>query len=382
MIALSRTLSPALALGLALACLSGGRPAFAQSGLVIQSFPGNGTLGWTHPTNNVAHFRVEWAPAAEGPWRSFEDAAALLHRIAPTGDSMAVQVPMFYRLAYVPRSVEGQVLIPQGTFSMGDTFNEGFTDERPVHSVTVSEFYLDAIEVSFGHWVEVRDWALANGYTFLQAGAGRGANHPVHSLTWIDAVRWCNARSEKAGLRPCYYTDAGLTTVYRSAVTPPHVDWAASGYRLPTEAEWQRAARGGQIARRFPWGNTITHAEANYLSITGLSYDVSPSRGFHPAHGTGGTVYTSPVGSFAPNEFGLYDVTGNVLEWCWDWYAPDYYANSPAIDPRGPGPGDGTRLMLGGSWSDTADSLRLAYRNFEFPSYHQTNLGLRCARRP
>lgn len=110
----------------------------------------------------------------------------------------------------------------------------------------------------------------------------------------------------------------------------PHVRWNA-GYRLPTEAEWEKAARGGKNGHRFPWADaeTITHRQANYVS-NGTEYDVSPTKGWHPEYGR----QPSPVADFPPNGYGLYDMAGNVPEYCWDWHGA--YAGQPVTDPRGP----------------------------------------------
>jgi sulfatase modifying factor 1 len=358
-------------------------PARAQQPLEIESLSGPGALTWNFPTNNVAYYRVEWASNPGGPWRSFAEAAASLHTIVPTGATMRVEVPMFYRLAYQRKTMEGTVLIPAGSFRMGDTFSEGTTDERPVHTVTISEMYMDATEVTYGTWSNVYQWAVAHSYGFANPGLGKGPNHPVHSVNWFDAMKWCNARSEKEGLEPCYYTDAALTLPYRTAqLPPPLVKWSANGYRLPTEAEWQKAARGGLDGKRFPWGDTITHAQANYYSSSSLAYDTSPTRNSHPDHDNAPMPYTSPVGSFAANGYGLHDMAGNVYEWVWDWYANSYYASSPSTDPRGPGPTDGYRVYLGGSFGDFADTLRVAYRGLEFPTAKYNMIGFRCVKKP
>ena len=203
------------------------------------------------------------------------------------------------------------VLIPAGSFTMGDTFNEGYSGERPAHTVYVSAFHMDRHEVTKALWDEVYQWAISHGYGFDNPGAGKAANHPVHTVSWFDVVKWCNARSEREGRTAAYYTDTALTVVYRIGQAAPYVKWNL-GYRLPTEAEWEKAARGGLSGLRFPWGDTITHSQANYESSSSYSYDISPTRGYHPSYDEGGYPYTSPVGSFAPNGYGLYYADGNL----------------------------------------------------------------------
>lgn len=177
---------------------------------------------------------------------------------------------------------DGFVLIPAGSFEMGDSFHEWAGDEVPVHTVNVSAFYMQATEVTYAEWRDVYTWAVTHGYGFDNAGNGKGETHPVHSVNWFDMTKWCNARSEKESLRPCYYTDAARTLIYRSgrvALSNGMVCWMANGYRLPTEAEWEKAARGGLSGKRFPWGDTISHNQANYyahgIGNPYYSYDVS-----------------------------------------------------------------------------------------------------------
>jgi formylglycine-generating enzyme len=265
-------------------------------------------------------------------------------------------------------------LIPAGSFTMGRTSGDTDTDAPPV-TVTVSAFYMGKNEVTKALWDEVRTWATANGYTDLATGEGK-ANHPVETLSWWDVIKWCNARSQKEGLIPCY-TISGA--VMKMGTTAPAVNWTANGYRLPTEAEWEKAARGGVSGKRFPWGtDTISHSQANYLSSSSDSYDSSgPVNNYHPTYATE-FPFTSPVGSFAANGYGLNDMAGNVWEWCWDLYGAATYVNG-ASDPRG-GASGSVRVIRGGSWDFNAFDCRAAYRGRNSPSIPISNLGFRIAR--
>jgi formylglycine-generating enzyme required for sulfatase activity len=228
----------------------------------------------------------------------------------------------------------GMALIPAGPFQMGDDRVAG-----PVHTVTVSAFAMDKWEVSIEFWESVRAWGNTHGYD-LVAGSSYGTNHPVHNVNWFDAVKWCNARSEKEGKVPAYYEDVAMTQVYRGGKkVPAGVKWDA-GYRLPTEAEWEKAARGGVSGKLYPWGTDETSTElANYLAS---------SKG-----------KTTPVGFYGANGYGLYDMAGNVWEWTWDWRVD--YSSTAQTDPRGPSSGS-DRVVRGGSWDDDAKDCRVAIR--------------------
>jgi len=277
----------------------------------------------------------------------------------------------------------GMALIPAGSFTMGNCMdpNEGWSEELPLHSVYVSGFYMDVNLVSYSQWLTVYNWATSHGYSFEYGAQGKAANHPAHSMTWYDCVKWCNARSEKEGRGPAYYTDAGLSVRYRSGQVASYVNWS-SGYRLPTEAEWEKAARGGASGQRFPWGNTISESQANYYSgynyMGSSAYDMS-NTGYNPTFNDGVYPYTSPVGYFAANGYGLYDMAGNVWQWCWDWYGP--YSSGSQTDPRGATSGS-LRVGRGGWWDYFAFLCRAASRNFNFPTNRNNGLGFRSVLPP
>jgi formylglycine-generating enzyme len=287
-----------------------------------------------------------------------------------------------------PPAPAEMVYIPGGVFQMGDPLaDDGATEQQ--HNVYISSFFMDRYLVTRELWMAVYSYAMSSSYSFDNSGSYRGTNHPVHTITWYDAVKWCNARSQREGLTPCYYTDASQTNVYRTGglnLTNGCVKWSANGYRLPTEAEWEKAARGGVAGWRFPWGNLITHSNANYNSSSSFSYDVSSTRDYHPVwYAGGGNASTSPVDYFAPNGFGLYDMAGNVWQWCWDWYDSTWYGNPQALvdDTRGPASGS-YRLLRGGTWLRYANSARCANRFDVTPSSSNDgygySIGFRCVR--
>ncbi len=281
------------------------------------------------------------------------------------------------RFKVVADDLRGSIVyIPAGPFTMGRTSGDTDSNAPPVN-VIVSQFHMGKNEVTKAEWDEVWTWAIDNGYTDLGAGAGKAYNHPVHSVNWFDIVKWCNARSQREGLTPCY-TVSG--SVMKIGTTAPSVNWTANGYRLPTEAEWEKAARGGVSGKRFPWGtDTISHSQANYNASTSYSYDASGTvNNYHPTYNDGTTPYTSPVGSFAANGYGLHDTAGNVWEWCWDWYGASTNVNG-ATDPRGAASGAG-RVRRGGGWSNGANYCRAANRFNTPSSTGSSGFGFRVAR--
>jgi formylglycine-generating enzyme required for sulfatase activity len=272
--------------------------------------------------------------------------------------------------------VTGFVKIPGGTYQMGNLTGDSDVLAAGTVSVTLSPYYIAVNDTTKSQWDAVRTWALTNGYMGLAVGAGKASNHPVQTVTWYDVVKWANAASEKEGLTPCYKVNGAVFRTWTSdAVT---CDWSANGYRLPTEAEWEVAARGGLSGKRFPWGDTISQTRANYVAIDAYAYDTSGAvNDIHPTYKTGEWPYTSPVGSFAANGFGLYDMAGNVYQWCWDWFGTPY---AGGVDPQGAATGSG-RVLRGGPFNHGAFSARCANRSDHTPTgVMNNNIGFRLAR--
>jgi formylglycine-generating enzyme required for sulfatase activity len=242
----------------------------------------------------------------------------------------------------------GMVRIEGGTFAMGSPASEPErADDELQHRVTVSSFYMGKYEVTQKEWWDIMGYSTSS---------FSGDNLPVENVSWYDAVEYCNRRSRREGLTPAYTINGENVTWNRKA----------NGYRLPTEAEWEYACRAGTTTP-FNTGNNITTGQANY-------------NGNYPYNGNPRGTYrdkTTPVGTFAPNAWGLYDMHGNVWEWCWDWYGE--YPCGAQTDPAGAGSGS-VRVSRGGSWLYLARGLRSADRSWDGPVIRYDNLGFRLAR--
>jgi len=225
------------------------------------------------------------------------------------------------------------VLVEGGTFQMGST--NGDSDERPVHTLTVKTFYMGKYEVTQKEWKEV----MGNNPSEF-----KGDNLPVERVSWYDAIEYCNKRSQREGLTP----------VYRGSKNKIICDWSADGYRLPTEAEWEFAAKGGIK------GYLTTEYSGSKNVGTVAWYDINSGSKTHP------------VGTKEPNALGLYDMSGNVWEWCWDLYGN--YQSGNQTDPRGASSG-ANHVVRGGSWDSTARSVRSASRNYNDPSDRRNGFG-------
>jgi sulfatase modifying factor 1 len=239
-----------------------------------------------------------------------------------------------------PKVPENMIRVEGGTFQMGDTFGDGQSREKPVHAVTVSSFVIAKYLVTQKEWRDVMG---------TDPSHFKGDDLPVESVSWFDAVQYCNKLSAKNGLDACY-------TINGENVT---CDFSRSGFRLPTEAEWEYAAKGGRQSRGTEYAGSSSLDEVAWY------------------YGNSGNK-THPVGQKQANELGLYDMSGNLWEWCNDWYGP--YGPSAQTDPRGADSGR-DRVLRGGSWNDDASTVRAAYRNFRKPGSSAIYGGFRVVRR-
>jgi len=259
---------------------------------------------------------------------------------------------------------DGMVRIQGGTFTMGSPASEPerMDNEGPQRQVTLSGFYMGKYVVT---QKEYQDVMLINPSSF------KGDDLPVENVSWYDAVEYCNRRSLKENLTPAYTidktkSDPNNTNRLDTEKWTVTLNRNADGYRLPTEAEWEYACRAGTTTQ-FSTGSNITTDQANYDG--NFPYNNNPKGAYQKK--------TTPVGSFAPNAWGLYDMHGNVWEWCWDWYGS--YPNRAQTDPLGAVSGT-SRVMRGGGWSNSAGRVRSARRSGDYPYYGYILLGFRVVR--
>lgn len=254
---------------------------------------------------------------------------------------------------------EGLVLIEGGSFQMGSPDSEPWrSEDETQHSVTVSNFYISPYELTQGEYQAVMD---ENPSSFS------GENLPVENISWLDAVIYCNARSEQEGMTPAYTIDGQNVTWNREA----------DGYRLPTEAEWEYACRAGTDTP-FNTENSPGADEVNYYGH--YPYEIEGNYFSQDDLDTQPGEYretTVEVGSFSPNTFGLYDMHGNVSEWVWDYYGS--YGTEEQTDPTGPETGS-LRVYRGGGWNDFAKNMRSAYRATLEQDHGSFNIGIRLVR--
>jgi formylglycine-generating enzyme required for sulfatase activity len=288
--------------------------------------------------------------------------------------------------------------VAAGAYDMGD-HHDGMSWCLPVHTVNLDAFWIAVHETTNAQYCDYLNSAHSQGLIEVTGGvvykhadsepycdtnaydaesrihwdgsvftvtAGK-EDHPMVEVSWYGAVAYANWCSAREGLTPCYDLGTWACT------------FGADGYRLPTEAEWEKAARGGEHSPfyRYPWGDGIDGSKANYW-ISGDAYETGPLPQTTPVGYFDGTQ--TPPGSDMANGYGLYDMSGNVGEWCHEWYSGTYYGSSPYDNPEGP-PSGQYRVVRGGDWNAFTSYLRTAYRNINEPLDRNRNLGFRIVAR-
>ena len=245
----------------------------------------------------------------------------------------------------------GMVLVTGGTFTMGSTDALDY-GASPTHSVTLSSFYIAKTEVTQGQWKAVMG---SNPSYFPSVGD----NGPVEQVSWYSCISYCNKLSIKEGKTPVYsingITDPANWPTDTALLNHPVRNTTAKGYRLPTEAEWEYAAKGGNQTHSY------TYSGSNTLDSVAWNY-----------YNSGNTTHT--VGAKASNELGISDMSGNVYEWCWDWYGA--YSSTAQTNPTGASSGS-SRLLRGGSWDVNDYYCRVSYRYYYYPDYVNFYFGFR-----
>lgn len=273
-------------------------------------------------------------------------------------DFLSVEIPSIVSSPKIVRTSAGSelIFISGGIFQMGS--NKRYDNQKPVHSVTVDSFYMGKYPVTNKEYKLFKPGHI---------GHGSKPDCPVVNVSWYDAVSYCNWLSEAEELEKCYEILKKSKSGFVSWILGEEgtdyssikFDISKNGYRLPTEAEWEYACRAGTITNYY-WGDEM---DGNYCWYTDNSNDG-----------------VEPVGGKKPNLFGLYDMSGNVWEWCWDWYDEKYYSKSSSKNPTGSSSGL-NRIRRGGNWSGNAGNCQSTYRSYNFPGIAGDDLGFRPVKR-
>lgn len=359
-----------LVVSLSYVILAGGPPAASVSPMPLLSHhPADLNLDTMVDFNDLLILAAEWLQSGDN----------LLADIYPADGDGLVNLSDFAEFAKYWRHTqmpvpEDMVLIPGGEFDMGDHFDIGDSMERPVHRVNVRSFYMDRYEttnrqyceylnsVKAQYLIEVRGgvvYAVGGSSPYLSTHEYNSYSriswegevftilpdketHPLVEVSWYGAFAYCNWLSARDGFETCYDLSSWKC------------DFSKNGYRLPTEAEWEYAARGGLRYYMYPWGNEVDGSRANWW-------------GSADPYEAGSRPWTAPVGCYQSNGYGLYDMTGNAMELCNDWWRSDYYSISPYSNPRGPETGL-TRVIRGGAWGLPPYMCRVAFRDRGLPT--------------
>ena len=243
------------------------------------------------------------------------------------------------------------VFVEGGSVYMGNEYS-GALDEKPEHKVTLSNFYISKYEVTFDMFDH---FCKSTGYPLADDGGFKRGQNPLINVSWMGAIKFCNWLSTRFGYDRVYNLK-----IDSSGTTIRSINWNANGYRLPTEAEWEYVAKGGSKSKGYIYpGSNNADSVAWYLANS----QGRPHK----------------VGTKKPNELGVYDISGNAFEWCWDYYNPDYYKNSPENNPHGPDKGI-HRIYRGGYFNSDLDFIRITKRFALAPNLRTGLIGIRLAR--
>lgn len=292
-------------------------------------------------------------------------------------------------------------------FVKGGTFQMGEGEKK--HDVTLSDYYICKYDVTYSDfkafvdytgyqtmaeifgkawWYDTKKNEITYkiGASWKDTGFLQTGNHPVVSISWYDSIKYCNWKSKHDGSQPVYQINEKAkdpNNLSDDEVDPFRwivaVDWKANGYRLPTEAEWQFAAQSRGKEVKYSWGNAAIPAIKG-LKCANVADKTFKGKFFQKKifeKYRDGYIFTSPVDKFKPNELGLYDMTGNVWDWCWDWYGD--YQKEDRINPKGVLKGN-TRVARGGSWYNDPICANVTHRVYSDPWTHSGDVGFRMVR--
>jgi len=272
-----------------------------------------------------------------------------------------VTAPSLERVPFASTAPIEMIRVPAGPFNRGLPVGRGDASESPVKVVEIDTFWIGRTEVTNGQY---KEFCTSTKRIFPMDPAFPGfanyfedfPNRPVLLVSWYDAASFCNWLSERNGLEPAYDKDWDLDT-------------SADGFHLPTEAQWEKAARGSQDTRLYPWGDTPPDQAPGLCNLRGY------------LEGNPSFAFTAPVNSMpaGASPYGLLHCAGNVWEWCNDWFDPDYYSKDSTKNPMGP-PKGSAKVVRGGSWADDAHIVRVTNRGLCAPRQSLRTIGFRVAR--